>query len=115
MLYPYRNIVVLTGAGISAESGIQTFRSEDGLWEEHRIEDVATPEGFYRDQIWFRIFITSVVSHCFPIQSSRMLHIFRLAGWNLSWMAASLSSPKILITCMKKAEVKILFTCMVSY
>ncbi|SHO56189.1 Sir2 family NAD+-dependent deacetylase [Vibrio quintilis] len=49
MLYPYRNIVVLTGAGISAESGIQTFRSEDGLWEEHRIEDVATPEGFYRD------------------------------------------------------------------
>ncbi len=43
------NIVVLTGAGISAESGIQTFRSADGLWEEHRVEDVATPEGFERD------------------------------------------------------------------
>ncbi|MGO2346388.1 MAG: Sir2 family NAD-dependent protein deacetylase, partial [Providencia sp.] len=43
------NIVVLTGAGISAESGIQTFRSADGLWEEHRVEDVATPEGFARD------------------------------------------------------------------
>lgn len=42
-------IVVLTGAGISAESGIRTFRASDGLWEEHRIEDVATPEGFARD------------------------------------------------------------------
>jgi len=44
-----RNIVILTGAGISAESGIRTFRASDGLWEEHRIEDVATPEGFARD------------------------------------------------------------------
>lgn len=43
------SIVVLTGAGVSAESGIQTFRASDGLWEEHRIEDVATPEGFARD------------------------------------------------------------------
>ncbi|GAL03640.1 NAD-dependent protein deacetylase of SIR2 family [Photobacterium aphoticum] len=49
MLFPYRNIVILTGAGISAESGIQTFRAQDGLWEKHRIEDVATPEGYYRD------------------------------------------------------------------
>jgi NAD-dependent deacetylase len=44
-----RNIVILTGAGISAESGIDTFRSEGGLWEKHRIEDVATPEAFVRD------------------------------------------------------------------
>jgi len=43
------SIVVLTGAGISAESGLQTFRAQDGLWEEHRIEDVATPEAFERD------------------------------------------------------------------
>ncbi len=49
MHFPYRNIVILTGAGISAESGIQTFRSQDGLWENHRIEDVATPEGFARN------------------------------------------------------------------
>ncbi|MEF9600874.1 NAD-dependent protein deacylase, partial [Paracoccus sp. PXZ] len=42
-------IAILTGAGISAESGIRTFRATDGLWEEHRIEDVATPEGFQRD------------------------------------------------------------------
>ncbi|MCL4163298.1 UNVERIFIED_CONTAM: hypothetical protein GTU68_057005 [Idotea baltica] len=45
----YSNIVVLTGAGISAESGIRTFRAADGLWEDHRIEDVATPEAFSRD------------------------------------------------------------------
>lgn len=45
----YRNIVVLTGAGISAESGVATFRDNDGLWEQHRIEDVATPEAFARN------------------------------------------------------------------
>lgn len=44
-----RNIVVLTGAGISAESGLKTFRAEDGLWEDHPVEEVATPEGFRRD------------------------------------------------------------------
>ena len=44
-----RNIVVLTGAGISAESGLSTFRGPDGLWEGHRVEDVATPEAFARD------------------------------------------------------------------
>ena len=43
-------IVVLTGAGISAESGIATFRDSGGLWEQHRIEDVATPEGWQRDK-----------------------------------------------------------------
>ncbi|MDG2340459.1 MAG: Sir2 family NAD-dependent protein deacetylase, partial [Paracoccaceae bacterium] len=42
-------IVILTGAGISAESGLGTFRAEDGLWAEHRVEDVATPEGFHKD------------------------------------------------------------------
>lgn len=44
-----RNIVILTGAGVSAESGIDTFRDAGGLWEQHRVEDVATPEAFARD------------------------------------------------------------------
>lgn len=44
-----RNIVILTGAGVSAESGIDTFRDGGGLWERHRVEDVATPEAFARD------------------------------------------------------------------
>ena len=43
------NIAILTGAGVSAESGINTFRAADGLWENHRVEDVATPEAFMRD------------------------------------------------------------------
>jgi NAD-dependent deacetylase len=42
-------VVVLTGAGISAESGLQTFRGADGLWEGHRVEDVACPEAWARD------------------------------------------------------------------
>lgn len=44
-------IVVLTGAGISAESGVPTFRDAGGLWEGHRVEDVATPEAFERDPV----------------------------------------------------------------
>lgn len=44
-----KKLVVLSGAGISAESGIKTFRDSDGLWENHRIEDVASPEGFLRN------------------------------------------------------------------
>ncbi|MFZ1703531.1 MAG: NAD-dependent deacylase [Saprospiraceae bacterium] len=43
------NIVVLTGAGISAESGISTFRDAGGLWEGHRVEDVASPEGWFKN------------------------------------------------------------------
>lgn len=44
-----KKIVVLTGAGISAESGIKTFRDEDGLWEGHNVMEVATPEGFAKN------------------------------------------------------------------
>src|SRR6476659_169331 len=43
------NIVILTGAGVSAESGLATFRGPDGLWEGHRVEDVCTPEAYARD------------------------------------------------------------------
>jgi NAD-dependent deacetylase len=50
------NIVVLTGAGISAESGLATFRGPDGLWEGHRVEDVATPEAFARDPVLVHAF-----------------------------------------------------------
>lgn len=59
-------IVVLTGAGISAESGIKTFRASDGLWEEHRIEDVASPEGFFRDP--------DTVHHFYNLRRDQLLH-----------------------------------------
>lgn len=45
-----KKITVLTGAGVSAESGISTFRDSDGLWENHKVEDVASIEGWYRDR-----------------------------------------------------------------
>lgn len=57
-------VVVLTGAGISAESGIKTFRAADGLWEEHRVEDVATPEASPAILRWCRHFITPVAGSC---------------------------------------------------
>lgn len=44
-----KKVVVLTGAGMSAESGLKTFRDGDGLWENHRVEEVATPQAFARD------------------------------------------------------------------
>lgn len=47
--FEMKNIVILTGAGISAESGLQTFRAADGLWHGHKIDDVATPEAYARD------------------------------------------------------------------
>ena len=46
-----KKLVVLTGAGISAESGIATFRDSGGLWEGHRVEDVATPEAWSRNPV----------------------------------------------------------------
>ena len=48
------SLVILTGAGISAESGVSTFRDNDGLWENHRIEDVATPTAweYNPDLVW---------------------------------------------------------------
>lgn len=49
LLMESRYVVVLTGAGISAESGIPTFRGKDGLWKRYRVEELATPEGFARN------------------------------------------------------------------
>lgn len=56
----YNRILILTGAGISAESGLATFRSEDGLWNKHRIEDVATIEAYYRNQDYVHDFYNNM-------------------------------------------------------
>lgn len=48
---PEDRVFVLTGAGVSAESGLKTFRDQGGLWEGHRVEDVATPEGWAEDPV----------------------------------------------------------------
>lgn len=49
MFESYNNIVILTGSGISAESGIETFRASDGLWARHHIDDIATMDGYRRN------------------------------------------------------------------
>ncbi len=58
-----RNIVILTGAGVSAESGVPTFRAADGLWEGHRVEDVATPRGYARDPALVQAFYDARRAH----------------------------------------------------
>jgi NAD-dependent deacetylase len=59
-------VVFFTGAGISAESGLRTFRDSDGLWEEYRIEDVATPQAFARDP--------ALVLHFYNLRREQVLH-----------------------------------------
>lgn len=61
-------IVILTGAGISAESGISTFRDGNGLWEQHRIEDVATPEAFLRNPDLVHRFYNQRRAQLFEVQ-----------------------------------------------
>jgi NAD-dependent deacetylase len=63
-----QNLVILTGAGISAESGISTFRDAGGLWEGHHIEDVASPRGFKRDP--------TLVHHFYNL---RRAHLYQVA------------------------------------
>lgn len=92
-------VVVLTGAGISAESGIKTFRAADGLWEEHRVEDVATPEGFARDPALVQAFYNAVVVSCRVRKSSRTRRIWRWRVWRICWATIFCWSPRILIIC----------------
>jgi len=69
-------LLVLTGAGISAESGLATFRDANGLWENHRVEDVAAPEGFERDPslVWrFYSQRRTAASACEPNAGHRAL------------------------------------------
>ena len=63
-----KKIVVFTGAGISAESGLKTFRGADGLWEGHRVEDVATPEAWERDPVLVQEFYNIRRKTCIDAQ-----------------------------------------------
>ena len=64
----HRNLVILTGSGISAESGVPTFRAADGLWLGHRVEDVATPEAFARDPALVQDFYNQRRRHLARVQ-----------------------------------------------
>lgn len=79
LLEDARSILVLTGAGISAESGIPTFRGEGGLWRTHKPEDLATPEAFRRDPrlVWeWYGWRRELIARCRPNPGHRAL-----AGW----------------------------------
>ena len=78
-----RNIVILTGAGISAESGLQTFRAADGLWEGHRVEDVATPQAFVRDPALVHAFYDARRARLGEVEPNRA-HI-ELAKLDAEW------------------------------
>lgn len=76
-----KRIVIFSGAGLSAESGVPTFRDADGLWENHRIEDVASPQGWRRDpalvlEFYARRFLA--MGQCRPNPAHEA--IVRLAG-----------------------------------
>ncbi len=84
-------IVVLTGAGISAESGVPTFRDADGLWEGHHVEDVATPEAFERQP--------SVVHRFYDERRAALAHVHpNPAHVALSRLQAAWSDDVFLVT-----------------
>jgi NAD-dependent deacetylase len=83
-----RNIVVLTGAGVSAESGLATFRGPDGLWEGHRVEDVCTPEAFRRDPALVHAFYDARRAKLKQVEPNAAHHA--LARLDAEWPGAML-------------------------
>jgi NAD-dependent deacetylase len=83
LLSDARSVTILTGAGISAESGVPTFRGAAGLWRSHRPEDLATPEAFARDPAlvwsWYR-WRRGLVARCAPNEGHRAIARFALDG-----------------------------------
>jgi NAD-dependent deacetylase len=71
-----KKVVALTGAGISAESGIPTFRGTDGLWEGHRIEDVATPGGWEKDPAMVLDFYNQRRKRAYEVEPNRGHFVF---------------------------------------
>jgi len=66
-----KKIVVFTGAGISAESGIKTFRDSGGLWENHDINEVATPEGWKKNPALVLEFYISAANKCWKLNPTK--------------------------------------------
>jgi NAD-dependent deacetylase len=86
-----RNIVVLTGAGISAESGLATFRGPDGLWEGHRVEDVCTPDAFARDPALVHAFYDARRAKLAEVESNS-------AHWALARLDAEWPGELLIVT-----------------
>lgn len=105
-LSQFEPLVVLTGAGISAESGVPTFRGEGGLWEEHRAEDLATPQAFRQNPVlvWrFYNWRRATISKCTPnsahqilIEIERQMKSFTLITQNVDGLHSLAGSSKVL-------------------
>ncbi|MGE3692823.1 MAG: NAD-dependent deacylase [Novosphingobium sp.] len=92
----FRNIVILTGAGVSAESGIDTFRTAGGLWERYRPEDVATPEAFARDPnlvLSFYDMRRAAIQEKVPNEAH-----FALARLDAEWARRGLGNSLLIVT-----------------
>ena len=103
-------LVILTGAGMSAESGIKTFRDSDGLWENYRIEDVCTPEALERNPELVNHFYNERRKQLYEAQPNAGHK--GLAGWKIISMSGS--SPKISTICTNVPVVSMFYTCMES-
>ena len=110
MTFPF--IVILTGAGISRESGLATFRDADGVWAKVRLEDVATPEAFAREPSLVHGFYNARRAQ---LRDASVAPMPRIAPWR-SWMragrASCCSSPRMWMTCMTAPAPAGLCTCM---
>lgn len=88
ILAPATSICISSGAGMSAESGVPTFRDADGLWSKFRPEELATPDAFRRDPVkvweWYRL-RREALSHCEPHEGHRVLAAWeqRVPGFSL--------------------------------
>ena len=105
-----KNLVVLTGAGMSAESGISTFRDAGGLWDKYPVEQVATPEGYQRDPALVINFYNARRKQLLEVKPNRghelLAELERISMWRLS--------HRMWIICTNGQEAAISFTCMVS-
>ena len=95
----FRPIVVLTGAGLSAESGLGTFRDKGGLWEEFDLEEVATPEGFARNPARVHEFYNLRRRR---LGDARPNAAHRWRGWRRSTVAASSPSLRTSTACTRR-------------
>jgi NAD-dependent deacetylase len=111
-MHDIRNVVILTGAGISAESGLATFRGPDGLWEGHRVEDVATPEAFLRDPELVQRFYDARRAQLREV-SPNAAHL-ALARLDAQWPGELLIVTQMSTICTNAAARGVSCTCMAS-
>ena len=106
-------VLVLTGAGISAESGIKTFRDTNGLWENHRVEDVASPQGFKSDPAMVWDFYKKRYAQSLEAEPNRAHQAW--LTWRESWGIGFISSPRMWMDCIVGPGTNGFTRCMVGW